>query len=91
MASPPNPMTVPIVTYEYLFCLPSSEQSGHPFDRRLEHYYRCRVPWVLQATSYSPANMDTTQFPPVANDCGTKYPILDMVPQLLVEGEGPPT
>jgi hypothetical protein len=91
MASPPNPMAVPIVTYKYLFYLLSSEWSGHPFDRRLELYYRCRVPWVLRAASYGPANMDTTQFPPVANDCGSKYPILNIFPQLLVEGEGPST
>jgi hypothetical protein len=30
MASPSNPVTVPIVTYEYLICLPSSEQPRPP-------------------------------------------------------------
>jgi hypothetical protein len=31
------------------------------------------------------------RFPPVANGWGTISPILDTVPQLLVEEEGPPT
>jgi hypothetical protein len=30
MASPPNPVAVPIVSYEYLFCLPSSERPRSP-------------------------------------------------------------
>jgi hypothetical protein len=30
-------------------------------------------------------------FPPPANGWGTKYPVTNMVPPLLVEGEGPPT
>jgi hypothetical protein len=46
------------------------------------------VPW---ATSYDPRNMDMTLFLLAANDWRTKYPILDMVPPLLAEGEGPST
>jgi hypothetical protein len=33
MASPKNPTMVPVVTYEYLFCLSSSERLG-PLARR---------------------------------------------------------
>jgi hypothetical protein len=36
-------------------------------------------------------NLDTAQFTPAANSWGTKYPVSDMVPALLAEGEGPPT
>jgi hypothetical protein len=31
------------------------------------------------------------RLPPAANGWGTKYPILDTVPPLLPEEEGPPT
>jgi hypothetical protein len=34
MASPPNPAAVSVVTYEYLFYLPSSEQPRPPARRK---------------------------------------------------------
>jgi hypothetical protein len=46
---------------------------------------------VLWAASYGPTNLDTTGFPPLANDWGTKYPLPDIAPPLLAEGEGPPS
>jgi hypothetical protein len=45
---------------------------------------------VLRTASYNP-NLDTTIFPLVTNRWETKYPVPDMVPPLLAEGEGPPT
>jgi hypothetical protein len=63
---------------------------GHPFDGRLEGYYRGLVPQLPQVTGYSPTNLDTTQFSPMINGWGTKYPVSDMAPPLLAEGEGPP-
>jgi hypothetical protein len=33
MATPPNPTVVPTVSYEYLFCLPSSERFQPPARR----------------------------------------------------------
>jgi hypothetical protein len=47
--------------------------------------------WVLWTVSYGPTSLDTTMFPPSANDRKTKGPISDMVPSLHAEGEGPPT
>jgi hypothetical protein len=49
------------------------------------------VPRVPRAAGYGPTNLDTVWFPPVENGWGTKYPIPDMAPTLLVEGERPPT
>jgi hypothetical protein len=91
MASPPNPVAVPIVTYEYLFCLPSSERPSHSLDGRLVGYYRGLVPRVPWAASYGPTNLDTTLFPPAVNGWVTKNHVPHMVPPLLAEGEGPPT
>jgi hypothetical protein len=59
----------------------------HPFDRRLVGYCRGLVPRVLQAVSYGPKNLDTTQLPPAVNGLETKYPIPDMAPPLLTEEE----
>jgi hypothetical protein len=36
MASPMNPAVIPIVTYEYLFCLPSSERLRPPARRKAQ-------------------------------------------------------
>jgi hypothetical protein len=49
------------------------------------------VPRVSRATDYGPKNLDTTRFPPVVNDWGTKYPVPDMALALQVEEEGPLT
>jgi hypothetical protein len=53
----------------------------------------CRglVPQVPRATGYGPKNLDTTQFPLVANGWGTKYPVPNMAPPLLDEEEVSPT
>jgi hypothetical protein len=64
---------------------------GHPLNGRLRGYYWGPIPWVLWAAIYGPTNLDTTRFPAVARDWGTKYPVPDMAPPLLAEGEGPPT
>jgi hypothetical protein len=44
MAPPPNPIVVPTVTYEYLFCLPSSERLWPPARWKA---------WGLQSGSYT--------------------------------------
>jgi hypothetical protein len=64
---------------------------GHLLDGRLGGYCQGLVLWVPQASGYDPTNLDTTLFPAMANGWRTKYIVLDMVPPLLVEGEGPPT
>jgi hypothetical protein len=53
----------------------------------------CRglIPRVPQVTGYGTKNLNTVWFPPVANDWGTKYHVLDMFPPLLAEDGGPPT
>jgi hypothetical protein len=91
MASPPNPTTIPVVTYEYLFCLPSSKRPQSAARRKARGLLSGLVPWVPWPTSYGPTNLDTTLFPPAANDWGTKGPIPDMVSPPLAKGEGPQT
>jgi hypothetical protein len=49
-----NLVVVPAVSYEYLFCHPSSDCSGHPLNRRLKGYYRGLIPRVPWATGYDP-------------------------------------
>jgi hypothetical protein len=78
---------LPVVTYEYLFCLPSIERPWPPTQRKGQGF----VPWVPRATDYDPKNLDTAQYPTVANDGGTKYPVLNMAPPLLAEEEDPAT
>jgi hypothetical protein len=80
MASPPNPVAVPIVTYEYLFYLLLSEWPGHLLNRRLRVYCRGLVPSVPWTAGYNLKHLDTARFPPAANDWGTKCPVLDMAP-----------
>jgi hypothetical protein len=48
MASPPNPAEVPIMTYEYPFCLPSSEQPRSPVQRKARG---------LMSWSYTPSTV----------------------------------
>jgi hypothetical protein len=67
MTSPSNPTAVPIVTYEYLFCLLSSERPDHPLDGSLKVYCPGLVPRVLRAAGYGPTNQNATLFPPVLN------------------------
>jgi hypothetical protein len=78
-----NLTTVPTVTYEYPFCLLSSEQPW-PLARRKSR-------GLLRAVGYGSINLDTTLFPPAAISWGTMYLIPNMVSSLLAEGEEPPT
>jgi hypothetical protein len=50
MSLPPNPVAIPTVTYEDIFCHPSSEQ----LNGRLRSYCQSLVPWVPWVASYSP-------------------------------------
>jgi hypothetical protein len=49
------------------------------------------VPYVSRVTGYDPNHLDMTRFTPSVNDWGTMHLIPDMIPLLLVEGDGPPT
>jgi hypothetical protein len=91
MAPPPNPIVVPTVTYEYLFCLPSSERLWPP--RSMEglgvtvgvSYHRYFwTPVTTHKFAYD-------QFPPAINGWETKHPVPGTIPPLLAEEEGPPT
>jgi hypothetical protein len=80
----------PAVTYEYLFCLPSSDQL-RPTARRnaqgLLSGFSTPVPWAAgygQKSRYD-------RLPPVANGLGIIHPVSNMTPPLLAEDEGPPT
>jgi hypothetical protein len=79
------------VTYEYLFCPRRVNGPGHPLNERLRCHCRGLVPRVPRAASYSKKNLDMARFPTATNDWGTKYSILDMIPPLLIEEEGPTT
>jgi hypothetical protein len=48
------------------------------------------IPQVLWAVGYGPINLDMILFPSATNGRGAIYPISDMVPSLLAEGEKPP-
>jgi hypothetical protein len=89
--TPLNPAAVPTVSYEYLFCLPSSEWLWLPARRK---------DWGLLSGSCTPGTAGCQlrlkkyrygRFPPAANDWGTIHPVLDMVPPLLTREEGSPT
>jgi hypothetical protein len=67
MASPPNPAAVPVVTYEYLFCLPSSEWP-RPLSRPVAQGLlsgSC-TPCIMGHWLWLKRNLDTTRLPPVA-------------------------
>jgi hypothetical protein len=53
-ASPPNPAMALIVTYEYLFCLPSSDRLRPPAREKAQGYCQGLVPYVPRATYYDP-------------------------------------
>jgi hypothetical protein len=53
MASPPNLVMIPIVTYEYLFYLPSSERLQPPAQRKAQGYCWGLVPWVPRVAGYN--------------------------------------
>jgi hypothetical protein len=48
MASPPNPTAVPVVTYEYLFYIPSSERLWPPAQQKA---------WWLLSGSCTPSTV----------------------------------
>jgi hypothetical protein len=52
MALPTNPTVVPIVTYQYLFCLPSSERLQPPAQRKAQVLLSGFVPRVPRAADY---------------------------------------
>jgi hypothetical protein len=54
MTSSLNPVAVPVVTYEYLFYLPSSERLQSPTQRKAWGYCWGLVPRVSRATGYGP-------------------------------------
>jgi hypothetical protein len=91
MVSPPNPMEVPVVTYVYLFRLPSREQPRPPA--------RSKARGLLLG-SYTPGTMghwlrpNKSRYGPVASSgkrLGNQIPHIGYSPPLLAEGEGPPT
>jgi hypothetical protein len=91
MASPPNPAAVPIVTYEYLFCFPLSDRLRPPTQRKAQGLLAGSCISGYCESLVTAQKFGCVWFPLAANDEGTKYPILDTAPPLLVEEEGPPT
>jgi hypothetical protein len=63
----------------------------HPLDRRLRGYCRSLVPRVPWAAGCGKKKLDMTWLPLAIEGLGAMHPILDMVPPLVAEGEGPPT
>jgi hypothetical protein len=60
MASPPNPMVVPTVTYEYLSCLPSSEQLWPPAQWKAQVLLSGPCTLVTTGRYLQPKNLVTT-------------------------------
>jgi hypothetical protein len=54
MASLPNPAVVPVMTYYYLFCLPSSERPQPPARRHAQGLLSRSCTQVPCVTSYDP-------------------------------------
>jgi hypothetical protein len=91
MALPPNPVAVPVVSYEYLFCLPSSEQLWPLCSTEgLGATIRVLYPGY-RGSSVTAQKSGFDRFPPVTHGWGTNQPIPDKVPPLLSEEEWPPT
>jgi hypothetical protein len=87
--SPLNLTAAPAVTYEHLFCLPSTDRLLPPA--------RWKARGLLSGSStlgtrsvVVAQNSRYDQFPPAANSWGIIHHIPDIAPQLLVEEEGPP-
>jgi hypothetical protein len=90
MASPPNSMIVPTITYEYYSASHQvnsstthlTKGSGATVGFLYPRYHG--PPFMAQKSGYG-------QFPPAADDWETKHPVSDMVPPLLAEEKGLPT
>jgi hypothetical protein len=91
MASPPNLVVVPIVTYEYLFCLPLSEQLWPPARLKVRGYCRGLVPWVPPVADNDPKKFGHDLTPSSGRTVGESLTPCQKVPLLMVEEEGPPT
>jgi hypothetical protein len=52
--------------------------------------YQSPVPWLPWVTGYDPTNLNTTQIPSVGHGWRIKYPVSDMAPPLMAEGDEPP-
>jgi hypothetical protein len=89
--SPPNPTEVPIVTYEYLLCLPSKGHFQPPTQRKARGLLSGSCTPGTTGSPVTTQNPGYDQFPLVANDWGTIHPIPDMAPPLQAKEEGPPT
>jgi hypothetical protein len=91
MTSPPNLMAVSVVTYEYLFCLPSSDRLRPPTRRKAQGLWTGSCTLGYREALVTAQKSRYGRFPSAVNSWGTKYPVLDMVPPLLAKEEGPPT
>jgi hypothetical protein len=90
-ASPLNPAIVPIVTYEYLVCLPQREWLWPPARRKARDLLSGPCTLGIMGRWWWPKRSGYNWFPLAANDWGTMHPVPDMVPPFLVEQDGPPT
>jgi hypothetical protein len=85
-----NPATVPAVSYEYLFCLPSSDRLRPPARRKAQGLLSGSCTLGTVGRWLWPNNLDMTSSLQWQNGCGTIHPVPDMAPPLLARGEGPP-
>jgi hypothetical protein len=88
--TPLNPAMVPTISYEYLFCHPSSDQLRPPSRWKTRGLLSGFCTSGTTGRRLRPSNLDTISSHQRQNGWGTIHPEPGTTPPLLAREEGPP-